>query len=227
MSCGWPGGNGRKSGGKGDAGATAPTIRPRDVSGSYDPATWRYRVSLAAPDTTTTRTLPAAGVVHLRWSTAPGRPWAGVSPLQWASDTGRLYRALEEALADESAGPRGHVLPIPEGQREPTDDDADGDDPLADLRGDLVRLRGALALVETMGGGYGDKGARPDSDWKSRRSGAEPPDVLAKLRTDAAMSILAACGLPASLVTMPADGTGQREAWRRFLHGSVSPWRAL
>ena len=22
---------------------------------------------------------------------------------------------------------------------------------------------------------------------------------------------------------LPADGTGQREAWRRFLHGSVSP----
>ena len=33
----------------------------------------------------------------------------------------------------------------------------------------------------------------------------------------------AACGVPPSLVTLPADGTGQREAWRRFLHGSVSP----
>ena len=37
------------------------------------------------------------------------------------------------------------------------------------------------------------------------------------------MSIYAACGVPPSLVTLPADGTGQREAWRRFLHGSVSP----
>ena len=194
-----------------------------DVRGGFDPAGWRYRVNLAGPDTTTTRTLPAAGVIHLRWSTAPGRPWAGVSPLQWASDTGRLSGALEEALADESAGPRGHVLPIPEGQREPTDDDADGDDPLAGLRSDLHRLRGSLALVESMSGGYGDKGGRPDADWKSRRIGAEPPDVLAKLRSDAALSIFAACGVPPSLVTLPADGTGQREAWRRFLHGSVSP----
>ena len=194
-----------------------------DVRGGYDPATWRYRVSLAGPDSTTTRTVPAAGVIHLRWAASPRQPWRGLSPLAWASETGRLSGALEEALADESGGPRGHVLPIPEGQREPTDDDADGDDPLADLRADLVRLRGGLAMVETMGGGYGDKGARPDSDWKSRRIGAEPPEVLATLRSDAAMSIYAACGVPPSLVTLPADGTGQREAWRRFLHGSVSP----
>ena len=194
-----------------------------DVRGGYDPAGWRYRVTLAGPDSTTTRTVPAAGVIHLRWTASPRQPWRGLSPLQWASETGRLVGALEETLADESGGPRGHVLPIPEGQREPTDDDADGDDPLADLRADLVRLRGGLAMVESMGGGFGDKGGRPDSDWKARRIGAEPPDVLAKLRTDAAMSIYAACGVPPSLVTLPADGTGQREAWRRFLHASISP----
>ena len=194
-----------------------------DVLGGYDPAGWRYRVTLAGPDVTVTRTIPAAGVIHLRWATAPGRPWCGVSPLAWASETGRLAGSIEEALADETAGPRGSVLPIPESQREPTDDDADGDDPLAGLRGDLLRLRGSLALVESMAGGYGDRGGRPDADWKSRRIGAEPPDVLATLRSDAALSIYAACGVPPSLVTMPADGTGQREAWRRFLHGSVSP----
>ena len=89
---------------------------------------------------------------------------------------GGCLARLEEALADESGGPRGHVLPIPEGQREPTDDDADGDDPLADLRGDLVRLRGALALVETMASGYGDKSAggliligRRDGSERNRR----------------------------------------------------------
>ena len=194
-----------------------------DVLGGYEPAGWRYRVTLAGPDVTVTRTIPAAGVVHLRWATAPGRPWAGVSPLAWASETGRLSGGLEEALADEAAGPRGSVLPIPESQREPTDDDADGDDPLAGLRGDLLRLRGGLAMVETMSAGYGDRGGRPDADWKSRRIGAEPPDVLATLRSDAALTIYAACGVPPSLVTMPADGTAQREGWRRFLHGSVSP----
>ena len=194
-----------------------------DVLGGYEPAGWRYRVTLAGPDTTTTRTIPAAGVVHLRWATAPGRPWRGVSPLAWSADTGRLSGGLEEALADEAAGPRGSVLPIPEGQRESTDDDDGDDDPFAGLRSDLHKLGGGLALVETMSSGYGDRGGRPDADWKARRIGAEPPDVLATLRSDAALSIYAACGVPPSLVTLPADGTGQREAWRRFLHGSVSP----
>ena len=194
-----------------------------DVHGGFDPAGWFYRATLAGPDVTVTRTVPAAGVVHVTWATAPGRPWAGVSPLAWASETGRLSGALEEALADEAAGPRGSVLPIPESQREPTADDAAGDDPLAGLRGDLLRLRGGLAMVETMAGGYGDRGSRPDADWRARRIGAEPPDALATLRSDAALSIFSACGVPPSLVAMPADGTGQREAWRRFLHGSVSP----
>ena len=194
-----------------------------DVRGGYDPAGWRYRVNLAGPDTTTTVTVPASAVVHLRWSTGPGRPWVGVSPLQWARDTSRLSGSLEESLADETSGPRGSVLPIPEGQREPTEEDEDGDDPMAEIRADLAKLKGGLAIVESMAGGFGDRGGRPDSDWKPRRIGADPPDVLATLRSDAALGVFAACGLPPSLVTLPADGTGQREAWRRFLHGSVSP----
>lgn len=44
-----------------------------------------------------------------------------------------------------------------------------------------------------------------------------------ELRTAAALTVFGACGIPPSLVTLPTDGTGQREAWRRFLHGSVSP----
>ena len=172
-----------------------------DVRGGYDPAGWRYRVNLAGPDITTTRT-PARGRC-LRWATSPRRPWRGVSPLAWASETGRLSGALEEALADETGGPRGTVLLIPESQREATDEDSEGADPLAGPRSDLVRLRGSLALVETMAGGYGDKGGRPDSDWKPRRVGAELPEVLARLRGDAALSIYAACGVPPSLVDPP------------------------
>ena len=153
----------------------------------------------------------------------PLQPWRGVGPLQWARQTGRLAGELETALADESSGPRGHVLPIPEAQREPTDSDTGDADPLAGMRADLGNLRGGLATVETMAGGYGDRGGRPDADWKPRRIGASPPEVLPALRSDAALSVYAACGVPASLLTLPADGTGQREAWRRFLHGSVSP----
>ena len=39
------------------------------------------------------------------------------------------------------------------------------------------------------------------------------------------MGILEACGVPVSLVT-DADGTSQRESWRRFVMGAVAPQAA-
>ena len=36
------------------------------------------------------------------------------------------------------------------------------------------------------------------------------------------MAVLAACGVPPPLVA-PGDGTAAREAWRRFLHGTIHP----
>ena len=46
---------------------------------------------------------------------------------------------------------------------------------------------------------------------------------MLELRTQSALDVLAACGVPASLVVASADGTGQREAWRRFVLASVVP----
>ena len=133
----------------------------------------------------------------------------------------RLASAIEKALADEAGSPVGSIIPVPQGQQ--TVEDDDGNDPLAALNADVAKLRGGVALVETLAGGFGDKGVRPDSDWKPRRIGADPPEALNEIRSAAALTVFGACGVPPSLVTLPADGTGQREAWRRFLHGSVSP----
>ncbi len=194
-----------------------------DVSGGVSRSTWHVRATLHGPDSTVTRTAPYAGCLHCTYATDQARPWRGVSPLSWATQTGRLASALERALADEAGAPVGSLVAVPEGQREPTDDDTADDDPFAALKADIAKLRGSVALVETMAGGYGDHGGRPDSDWKPRRIGADPPASLGELRTAAALTVFGACGVPPSLVTLPADGTGQREAWRRFLHGSVSP----
>ena len=49
---------------------------------------------------------------------------------------------------------------------------------------------------------------------------------LATLRTDSAQAVLAACGVSADLFTH-GDAAGQRESWRRFLHGSVQPLAEL
>ena len=58
------------------------------------------------------------------------------------------------------------------------------------------------------------------------RLGANPPMSLATLRTDSAQAVLSACGVSADLF-VAGDAAGQRESWRRFLHGSVQPLAEL
>ena len=200
-----------------------------DIRGRWEPSTWRYRVVLSGPSGTLTRSLPAAAVVHGRYSTDPARPWAGVSPLAWASLTGRLHAELESALADESGGTRGHLLPVPQSPEGDAIDPDTGEptDPLSDLRRDVQNLRGRTVLTETVAAGWGEgRGAAPLADWKPQRIGASPPDSLAVLRTDSAQAVLGACGCPPGLF-MAGDAAGQRESWRRFLHGSVQPLAEL
>ena len=101
-------------------------------------------------------------------------------------------------------------------------DDDDGTDPLAMLRADLAVGKGRTLTAETTAAGYGEgRQAAPIEDWKPRRFGASPPDLLPTLRTDAALAVLAACQVPASLVT-DADDTSQREAWRRWAMGALA-----
>ena len=200
------------------------------VRGGPDPAGWRYQATMVGPDTTETRTVDGAGVLHCRLAYDVRRPWAGVAPLEWAGRTGRLAAHAERVTGDEAAGPVGMVLPVPEAQPEPAGDE-DGEeagptDPLAVLRADLTRLRGGLATVETTGRGWGDSAAAPFSDWTVKRFGPAPPAGLVELRTAVEHTVYAAVGVPLALVDA-SDGTSGREAWRRFLHGSVAPLARL
>ena len=78
-------------------------------------------------------------------------------------------------------------------------------------------------LTETTAAGWGEGSlAAPRADWRPQRIGADPPVSLATLRTDSAQAVLSACGVSADLF-VAGDAAGQRESWRRFLHGSVQP----
>ena len=55
-----------------------------------------------------------------------------------------------------------------------------------------------------------------------RRIGPDYPDSSIELYRLVRDTVLAACGYPVQLV-QGTDGTGQREAWRRYLHGTVGP----
>ena len=189
-----------------------------DVQGGVDPETWRYRCNLPAPSSTVTRMVDSTGVVHVRFEVDPERPWRGVSPLESAALAGRLSAETAAALADESSGPRGAVLPLP----------VDGEDPtVAALKADIRNLAGQVAMVEstrTMHPGAAQNA--PAGDWQPRRIGANPPAAEVNLHTAASSEVLAACGVPVSLF-VDSDGTGQRESFRRFMHSTLQPLGAI
>ena len=191
--------------------------------GDHDPDSWIVRATAYGPSTSTTWSLPASGVVFVRWGGTPGQPYVGVGPTGWAHTTARLGSEAERSLADEAAGPLAQLLAVPQDGGNPDGDDDDGD-PLASLRGDLSRARGRALLVETTSAGWGEgRASAPQRDWQASRLGPTPPATLTEVARDAFARVLAACGCPPSLFTDGADGTAQREALRRWHMATVVP----
>ena len=190
-------------------------VGDHDVRGtSPDPASWTYRCSLYGPDGSISRTVPEAGVVHIKNSIDPSRPWRGISGLKRAGLDADLLSAVVTRLGEEAGAPVAHVIPSPvDGAAASTET----------LRADLKGARGGVVLAETMASGYGDKSASPQADWAVRRIGADPPEVLPALASETGARIQEALGVPSALLTASADGTSQREALRRWVHCHVAP----
>ena len=185
-----------------------------DVTGDWDEAGWWYLCDLFGPSNSMTRLVASGGVLHFRYAVDSMQPWRGVGPLTWAASTGALAGRLEQRLAEEASSPVGSVIPVPEDGAE---------DSVKELRKDLLNLKGRVTLVETTAAGHGEgRQFAPCEDWQAKRFGANPPASLAALRTDVGQAVLGACGVPPSLF-LDADGTSQRESWRRFIMGSVEP----
>ena len=191
------------------------TLQPAtswELSGGPDPSSWLYSVERAGPTTTlTSKGVSERRVIHTRYAVDPSQPWRGVGPLSRARITGTLAANVETRLSEELGQSAGNVLPVPDGKSK------------TQLQADLRAIKGKLALVESTSSGWGEgsQGA-PRKDLQQNRVGANPPAVLAQLRTDAALSVLATCGVPTSLLEK-TDGAALREAWRQFLHASVVP----
>ena len=205
----------------GDGGVKLIPCSSWHFEGNHDPDSWTVRATAYGPSTSSTWNLPAAGVVFLRWGSAPGQPYVGTAPLDWAHTTGRLNASVERSLADEAGGPVAQLLTVPEGQAGDEDDDGD---PLATLRSAIAGARGKSLLLETTQSGYGEgKAGAPSRDWSPARLGPAPTAALVELADHAFQRVLAATGTPPALFTADADGTAQREALRRWHLGTVVP----
>lgn len=190
-----------------------------EIEGSYRRETWRYTMEFPTPSGHTVSMVAGTSrVMHARYSFDAAQPWLGIGPLSRANLSGELQANMERALRDESSGAVGYLLPIPTGG---------DDDSVANLKADIKSLNGRTAVVETTAGGWGEgRLAAPSQDYAPKRIGPNPPDSMAVLHRQTLHSILAMIGVPVELVTAN-DGTGQREAWRRCLHGTIHPLAML
>ena len=109
----------------------------------------------------------------------------------------------------------------------PQIDEAGDVRPLDAFRGDLSRAKGGTLITEYSGNAdidaqSGQRGAR----LEHLRFGMNRETVDA-LRTATGRDVLAACGVPPTLMVPNSDGTAQREAYRRFLHTALRPMARL
>ena len=186
-----------------------------DITG--DPATWKYRLELSGPTESWSVEAAADRVLHFRRATDPIRPWAGVGPMSAASVTARLHGALERALGDEAAGPRGTLLAAPRSG-------ASSKQALEGLEERLRTLGGRTALLKPFehGGGGVVKGADSPQGWDPKRLGAAPPAGAVQLLDHAGKDLLAACGVPSGLLAGTQAAT-VRESWRVLFFSLIYP----
>ena len=187
------------------------------ASTSTNPNDWVYTLKFGTPSGTRAETVLGGDVIHLRYATRRGNPSRGIGPLQWAKSTTYGLANLEFRLAQELNTAGKYPVPIPA----TTDDETTN---LDKLEQDLNSDQGGLFLVETTSSGWGEgRSFAPNRDWEARRLGANPPPTLQGLRNELNASVLAACGVPASLLVAGSGGQA-REARREFAYQSLRPF---
>ena len=184
-----------------------------DIRGEYRESTWLYRVDVFGPSATTTKMIMSDGVVHCRYSIDNARHWQGLSFANWATQTSKLHAISEVSLTGEAGGPFGQILPIPESGES---------DSVAALATKLKQLKGDIALIESTSSAWGDgKESAPRKDLMANRFGFNAPAAFNELRRDSYLAVLAAAQIPVSLA-ISSNGTGEREAYRRWVTNAVS-----
>ena len=184
------------------------------VQGDADPASWTYLCTRNGPSTARMITLPAASVVHVRYSPHPSRPWAGRSPMQMAADTARAAGLLEHATSEEMTFTQKQLLSPRRNQ---------GDYGMADsMSPDQI-----TKIVEAFAAHTGSGAFVVPGDLEPRRLGPSPPESFIGIREGLEQSLLAVHGLPPALVAAQGTGTAMREAFRQVLHSLLKPLGAI
>ena len=184
------------------------------VQGDSSPESWRYLCILNGPSTSTSRTVPASSVLHIRHAPHPSRPWRGRSPVQLALDTARAAGLLEVGIGAELNFTQSQML-----SPRRSAGDYGGVDSLAPQQIENI--------VKSFADYAGTGAFVVPADVQAQRLGPEPPDSFPLLREGLEQSLLAMHGIPPALVAARGTGTALRESMRQVLHSLIKPLGGL
>ena len=194
-----------------------PVSGPPNVTGGWNPDSWLYDVSLAAPSGSDQVVVRRAEVLHVLTDPDPVRPWQGASPA--AGGLGALASRAGRALLGELSTPAARLIPAPEGV---TDADKSG------MRDAILQNRGRVSFPTTMAKGMSQgTQAAPAGDWRQVRIGPEPTAAQVQATTDVEARLSAALGLHPSAMNPAATAASIREARRQLQIDVVEPLAAL
>ena len=182
------------------------------VSGSDDPASWRYRTTLSGPSSTRTIAVEAASVLHIWY--APDPPWKGRCPLELAADTLRAAGLLESAVSEEFSFVQQQILSPRRNQNDYGLADSMSPDQLTKIVQAFSDHTGSGAFVVP-------------GDLEPRRLGPAPPESFIGIRDGLHQSLLGAFGVPPSLVSATGSAGAMREGFRLVLHTLLKPLGAI
>ena len=183
-----------------------------DIRGGADPASWRYRLDVVAPSGIEVQNLPSASVIHVRVNVAPSEPWRGRSAFDLATATVATATLAEQSAAVEAKMPVARLIPSA-GVSTPQQTVERGG-----FWGSEIS-KGGLFVIPLGSPRSAESLKRPDAEVIH----PEPHEQHVALRRDAAADLLSAAGVPGALVDVRAEAAGQREAFRRLVHGTIEP----
>ena len=187
-----------------------------DPRGGYRADSRRYYLTLAGPQSTVTRNLSGDSVLHFQTGATDAEWWRGRAPLYRARATAALAARIEKQMTDETRIPVTRLVPIHSAVP------IDIDSPESNATVEAIK-RGGVAIIQGFAAGTPMDGQTPASRFTPQRQGAHPAETMPTLRTQVGQEICAAFGVPPALVAEGADGTAQRESWRRYWLGTIAP----
>ena len=147
-------------------------------------------------------------MLHFQTGASDAEWWRGRAPLYRALATAGLAAEIERQMTAEAKLPVGRLIGL-------------GGATMDQAKESAKAIRNGGIHVAGWNQGVGEPG--PGNRLSPQAIGASPREAFESLRSHVGQEICAAFGVPPALVAEGADGTAQRESWRRFWLGAIAP----